>query len=150
PARLSVTLTNRKPFIPSCSITVEAHARREEATAPSVRRRKRRKKTPAPLRLAHFISVPPRSEAKQIVEHTFEKRGRYKIDGFNLVTRFPSGFFRKWRRVDADGEIVVFPTLRSIGEFFNALPILAGAAESRVRGEGVDLYALRDYQITDH
>jgi uncharacterized protein (DUF58 family) len=160
PARLSITLVNRKPLVPSCSITVEAHVRREHdegeggwrrSTAATERTKKRRQpKPPKPATLAHFIVVPGRSEAKQVIEYTFEKRGRYLIDGFNLLTRFPSGFFRKWRRVDANGEIVVFPTVRPVDDFFHILPILAGSAESLMRGEGVDLYALRDYRVTDH
>jgi uncharacterized protein (DUF58 family) len=159
PARLSITLINRKPVIPSCSITVEGHVRREHDSGvwrPSLERpvktkkAGRKSKPPKPVTLAHFIVVPSRSEAKQVIEYTFPKRGRYLVDGFNLVTRFPSGFFRKWRRVDANGEIVVFPTVRPVDDFFHTLPILAGSVESLMRGEGVDLYGLRDYRITDH
>jgi uncharacterized protein (DUF58 family) len=160
PARLSITLINKKPLIPSCSITVEAHVRREHDAGTwrqsSVRQASGKKKSrrpakpPKPVTMAHFIVVPSKSEAKQVIEHTFEKRGKYLIDGFNLVTRFPSGFFRKWRRVDANGEIVVFPTVRPVDDFFHTLPILAGSVESFMRGEGVDLYALRDYRVTDH
>jgi uncharacterized protein (DUF58 family) len=161
PARLAITLVNRKPLIPSCSITVEAHIMREHderawfrepaaATAGRRKRRKRAPKPPKPATLAHFIVVPGKSETRQVIEHTFDKRGRYRVDGFNLLTRFPSGFFRKWRRVDANGEIVVFPQVRPVDDFFHTLPILAGSAESLARGEGVDLYGLRDYRITDH
>lgn len=153
PARLSVTLDNKKPLIPSCSITVEAHAARDEgaAAAPVLTKRRRRgAKAEAPLRLAHFIVVPPRSEARQVVEQTFDRRGRYRIDGFTLVTRFPSGFFKKWRRVSAEGEIVVFPRVRPVDDFFHTLPMLAGSAESAAKGEGIDLHSLRDYRTSDH
>lgn len=146
PARLSVALVNEKGFIPSCSVGVEAHA--ERCTGRPAQSGKKRR--PPTLPLAHFISVPARSSARQVVTHTFEKRGRYKIDGFSLVTRFPSGFFKKVRQVEAEGEIVVFPPLRPVDDFFHALPMLAGSAESLTRGEGVDLYALRDYRPTDH
>jgi uncharacterized protein (DUF58 family) len=156
PARVTVTLANQKRLLPSCSVGVEAHAQRDEgardrperSAPPRARRAKRR--ADEPLRLAHFIVVPARASVKQIVEHTFEKRGRYRIDGFTLVTRFPSGFFRKWRRVGAEGEVVVYPVPRPVDDLLHSLPILAGAVESHARGEGVDLYGLRDYRQSDH
>jgi uncharacterized protein (DUF58 family) len=153
PARLAVTLANQKRFMPTCSVAVEAHARRDEgdvAPAEKPKRRGRSKDRKDALRLAHFIVVPARSNVRQVVEHTFEKRGRYRIDGFTLVTRFPSGFFRKWRRVRAEGEVIVYPVPRPIDDLFHTLPILAGTAESHSRGEGVDLFGLRDYRTTDH
>jgi uncharacterized protein (DUF58 family) len=147
PVRLAVTLVNEKAIVPSCSISVEAHAfRAGDDTKPSGRKAKRR----PTLSLAHFISIPPRSSARQVVEHTFERRGLYRIDGFSLATRFPSGFFRKIRLVRAEGEIVVFPPVLPVDDFFHSMPMLAGTAESLLRGEGVDLYSLRDYRPTDH
>jgi len=69
---------------------------------------------------------------------------------FTLSTRFPAGFFRKWRDIPASGKIVVFPPVRPVDDFFHTLPIVAGATSSHVRGDGVDLFAFRDYLATDH
>jgi uncharacterized protein (DUF58 family) len=52
--------------------------------------------------------------------------------------------------VRAEGEIIVFPPLLPVDDFFDAMPMLAGTAESVLRGEGVDLYSLRDYRPNDH
>jgi uncharacterized protein (DUF58 family) len=147
PARLSVTLVNEKKYLPSCSILVEASAERVTAKQPA--KGKKAKKS-ATVPLAHFVAIPGGSSARQIVEHTFPTRGLYRIDGFSLATKFPSGFFRKVRQVEADGEIIVFPQLKPVDDFYHALPMLTGTYESSARGEGVDLYSMRDYRPTDH
>ncbi|MCC6745060.1 MAG: DUF58 domain-containing protein [Acidobacteria bacterium] len=151
PARLSIALVNRKAIAPSCSISVEALPKRV-GSADTVSRRRgffrskgRLKESP----LAHFIVVPPRSTVKQIVEHTFERRGRYRFDTLTLATRFPSGFLRKWRDVKSSGEIVVFPRTEPVDDFFHTLPILTGTAASHMRGDGVDLFAFREYNQND-
>ena len=81
PAHLSIALVNRKLLVPSCSISVEALPQRVGAPAPPRRKglfrfRDRIKELP----LAHFIVVPPGSTVKQVVEHTFELRGRGERD----------------------------------------------------------------------
>jgi uncharacterized protein (DUF58 family) len=148
PVHLTVTLANRKHLLPSCSVTVEANARRTNDPVPQGRRRSR-KRQPA-TRLAHFVVAPPRASVRQIVEHIFERRGVYRIENFTLSTKFPAGFFRKWRDVAAEGEIVVFPPVGPVDDFFHTLPILAGATSSHIRGDGIDLFAFRDYRATDH
>jgi uncharacterized protein (DUF58 family) len=148
PVNLAVTLVNRKRLLPSCSVGVESNARR--AGLPPLTARERKRKRPDSARLAHFIVVPPRSSVRQLVEHVFERRGIYAIENFTLSTKFPAGFFRKWRDVAAEGKIVVFPPERPVDDFFHSLPIVAGATSSHIRGDGLDLFAFRDYQSTDH
>jgi hypothetical protein len=48
-----------------------------------------------------------------------------------------------------DSEIVVFPSVEPTAEFFEVLPLIAGEAESFVRGRGFDLYRIRDYSPED-
>lgn len=152
PAHLSIALVNRKFMLPSCSVSVEALPQRVGAVAPVTLRksifrfRGRLKESP----IAHFIVIPPRSTVKQIVEHTFERRGRYRFDTLTLATKFPSGFLRKWRDVKSSGDIIVFPKTEAVDDFFHTLPILTGTAASHMRGDGVDLFAIRDYNQNDH
>ncbi|MFL6214151.1 MAG: DUF58 domain-containing protein [Blastocatellia bacterium] len=108
---------------------------------------------PTPLeigKLAYFVLVPARSSGRHRIERTFARRGRYPITGFRLATKFPAGFFKKWRRIDARGELIVYPKPQSLSDFYHSLPMLTGRAESRVRGSGDDLYAIRRYQTADH
>lgn len=153
PAHLSIALVNRKFLIPSCSVSVEALPQRVGATEPSTKKRRglfRFRARAKESSLAHFIVVPPRSTVKQVVEHTFDRRGRYRFDSLTLATKFPSGFLRKWRSVKSSGDIVVFPMTEPIDDFFHSLPILTGTAASHMRGDGVDLFAIRDYNEHDH
>ncbi|HKV41882.1 MAG TPA: DUF58 domain-containing protein, partial [Blastocatellia bacterium] len=101
-------------------------------------------------KLAHFIAIPAKATSTQKIEHKFEKRGSYPITAFRISTRFPTGFFVKWRKVDATGEILVYPKPRPLDDFYHALPMLAGQVTSHVRGTGDDLYGLRRYHPSDH
>lgn len=159
PANIAVSLTNAKYLIPSCSVLVQANIVRDgeipvedpQATRRQKRRAKKKKDANEGAPLAHFIVAPPRSTTRQVVQHTFAKRGRYQIERFTIATKFPSGFFRKWRQVASEGVIVVFPRAnRIIGSIYHSLPILVGSAESHIKGDGVDLFGLRDYRPTDH
>lgn len=162
PANLNVTLINHKRWMPSYSVTVEALAetdedggkkkRAEERESASAEAGRRFAATPqAGLgKLAYFVLTPAGTSARQRVEFTFGRRGRYPITGFNLSTKFPAGFFKKWRRIDANGEILVYPKPQPLDDFYHTLPMLAGQIRSHSRGSGDDLYAIRPYQPSDH
>jgi uncharacterized protein (DUF58 family) len=155
PATISVTLANHKRFMPSYSLMVEALSEiREEdgGTTPP------RAGAPSPIsswssglgKLAYFVLAPAHSSVRQRTEHTFKRRGRYPITGFRIATKFPAGFFKKWRRIDATGEILVYPRPQPLDDFYHALPMLAGRIQSHARGSGDDLYGIRRYHPSDH
>ena len=100
-------------------------------------------------KLAHFILVPPGASAKQRIEHRFEKRGCFPISAFRVSTKFPTGFFKKWRRIQASGEIVVYPKPKPLDDFYHALPMIAGQVSSLARGTGDDLFRIRHYNPSD-
>ena len=101
-------------------------------------------------KLAYYVLVPARASVRQRVLYTFERRGRYPITGFRISTKFPASFFKKWRRIDASGEIVVYPKPQPLDDFYHALPMLAGQIQSHARGWGDELYAIRRYHPSDH
>src|SRR3989454_4651406 len=154
PANISVTLLNHKRFMPSYSLVVEALS--EEEASATVRSGDPENDGEitghgsALGKLAYFVLAPARSSAKQRIEHTFPRRGRYPITGFRIATKFPAGFFKKWRRIDAAGEILVYPKPQPLDDFYHALPMLAGQIQSHARGSGDDLYAIRRYHPADH
>ena len=103
-----------------------------------------------PLSIAYFPFIPRKALLRQHTRHTFEKRGYYKFHGFSLVTKFPTGFFKKTREVDAEGELVVYPKTQPVSDFFHLLPINDGQFESRLKGHtGTDLYMIRRYESSD-
>ena len=165
PANISVTLLNHKRLMPSYSLMVEALSEEDEAATKlqdggnGKRGERERERVGASVsaapasglgKLAYFVLAPARSSARQRIEHTFTDRGRYPITGFRIATKFPAGFFKKWRRIDATGEILVYPKPRPLDDFYHALPMLAGQIQSHARGSGDDLYAIRRYHPSDH
>ena len=101
-------------------------------------------------KLAYFVLVPAQQSARKRIERLFDQRGRYPITGFRISTKFPAGFFKKWRRIEATGEIIVYPKPKPLDDFYHTLPMLAGRIQSHARGSGDDLYAIRRYQSSDH
>ena len=142
PAPVIVTLRNTKRVLPSFSILVEARG-------PSGEIYKRRKRY-AKRMLAYFSYVPHRAAAEQRVDQLFPKRGHVLIDGFELSTRFPFGFFRRRRRLRARNvDIIVYPKPEVISDELHLLPMYAGRNPSLRRGAGHDLFSMRDYQPQD-
>jgi uncharacterized protein (DUF58 family) len=145
PAPVIVTLRNTKRLLPSFSIFVEARGPNSEAeTRPASRHRYLKRL------LAYFSYVPHHAAAEQRVEQLFPKRGHVLIDGFELSTRFPFGFFRRRRRLRARNvDIIVYPKPEVISDKLHLLPMYAGRIPSLRRGAGHDLFSLRDYQQQD-
>jgi uncharacterized protein (DUF58 family) len=144
PAPVIVTLRNTKRLLPSFSVFVEARGPGSETSAAPSRRRHVKRL------LAYFSYVPHHASAEQRVEQLFPKRGHVLIDGFELSTRFPFGFFRRRRRLRArDVDIIVYPKPEVISDELHLLPMSAGRLPSLRRGAGHDLFSLRDYQPQD-
>lgn len=142
-APVIVTLRNAKRVLPSFSILVEARG-------PSEVGRKRRRRHFDKRPLAYFTYIPHHAAAEQRVEQLFMHRGHVLINGFELSTRFPFGFFRFRRKLRARNvDIVVYPKPVPVGDELHLLPTYAGRIASTRRGVGQDLFSLRDYQPQD-
>jgi uncharacterized protein (DUF58 family) len=145
PAPVIVTLRNTKRLLPSFSVFVEARGPSGEAQPRPASRRRYAKRL-----LAYFSYVPHHASAEQRVEQLFPKRGHVLIDGFELSTRFPFGFFRRRRRLRARNvDIIVYPKPEVISDKLHLLPMYAGRIPSLRRGAGHDLFSMRDYQPQD-
>ncbi|HEX3249956.1 MAG TPA: DUF58 domain-containing protein [Pyrinomonadaceae bacterium] len=143
-APVIVTLRNNKRVLPSFSVLVEARGPSNEDANLKKRRRYAKRV------LAYFSYVPHRSAAEQRVEQLFPTRGHVLIDGFELSTRFPFGFFRRRRRLRARNvDIVVYPKPEVISDELHLLPMYAGRMPAMRRGAGHDLFSMRDYQPQD-
>jgi uncharacterized protein (DUF58 family) len=143
-APFDVTVANRKRLLPSFSLTVamweqDAAAALNDASAPA-----------RLAELAYLPIVPAQAEARVRIERSFDRRGVYPINGFSVRTRFPFGFLEQCRFIETKGEIVVYPQPQPLDDFRRVLPLLQGRIESRVKGSGSDLYAIRQYLASDH
>jgi len=142
-APVIVTLRNTKRVLPSFSILVEARGPINEVDSKRKRRHVKRL-------LAYFSYVPHSAAAEQRVEQLFPTRGHVLIDGFELSTRFPFGFFRRRRRLRARNvDIIVYPKPEVISDQLHLLPMYAGRMPAMRRGAGHDLFSMRDYQPQD-
>lgn len=144
PVVFELTLLNQKRWMPSFSLSVdlvEEHQVQKGATK-SVEQRA--------VALAYFPLAPARAHARSRIERTFERRGVYPIAGFIINTGFPFGFVEQRHLIEWRSEIVVYPQSQSIEEFASLLPLVTGRIESRAKGSGSDLYAIRPYLASDH
>jgi uncharacterized protein (DUF58 family) len=135
--RTVLELRNEKLTLPSFSMRVEA-ATKKGGPAPAML------ETPV-----YFPYLPKHEHLRQVVPMTFPRRGLYRQEAFRIVTRFPFGFLQKARRIDLKTEALVYPSVEPTEQLIEILPGLQGSLESVSKGYGQDLYALRDYVMTD-
>jgi len=136
PALLGAALANRKGWFTSDSVTVEL-------LAPEAR------SLDSSSRFIYVRRIEAGLERLATWEETLPQRGRHRLTGVRLTTRFPFGLFVKAGRPALTDDVVVFPavhpvsaeTLRRLGE--------SGDASARRRGRGNDLYNLRAYRSGD-
>ncbi len=154
---VKVSLRNPKRFFPAFSIAVQdSNHERFPSLFDGIKRLSFRKNhnradRSVPDRSvlrqpAYFPLVPAREARSELVAQTFPKRGLYRLEGFQISTRFPFGFFRRGERVRAQGELLVYPSIREIPSYFHLLPFLPGQLEGLHVGQGESLYAIRKYQ----
>jgi uncharacterized protein (DUF58 family) len=128
PTVLGATVANRKRWTPSYSIALEVLA---------------------PTGAVDHVLYLPRVEAggERIVtwSATPARRGRQRLPGLRVTTRFPFGVFLKSGRVILDEEIVVFPAVTAAPSHLLRQLGGAGSSAMRRRGRGHDLHNLRDY-----
>jgi uncharacterized protein (DUF58 family) len=146
-AEVIVTVRNAKLLLPSFSVLVEMSGTFDRPVALSKKRQRARSRK---ITLGYFLYVPHRAAAEQSLEQVFPRRGHVLVNGFEISTRFPFGFFRHRRRLGArDVDIVVYPKPEAVTDELNLLPLHTGQTPSLRRGAGHDLLLLRDYQPRD-
>jgi len=132
----------------------EIYAGRAAVVGARVRNLKRRLSTYSVAlevdgRRLYVDRLPAGDERLVTWEARFDARGRGRLPGVRVTTRFPFGLFVKAGRLALDEEVVVFPAVRPLeGAWRRRLG--AGAARPlRRRGRGHDLYNLREYRAGD-
>jgi len=90
--------------------------------------------------------LKPGESRDVIVEAVFPRRGVFREADAGLLSRFPIGLFRKYRRAAVAGEIIVFPTPQA-----SAIPDVppedarGNRPHPHRRGGGADIRTLRDF-----
>jgi len=88
----------------------------------------------------------PRETREIVVEATFGRRGVFREADAGLLSRFPIGLFRKYRRASVASEIVVYP-LPQTSSVPDVPPEDARGSRPHAhrRGGGADIRTLRDF-----
>lgn len=126
PALLGVRVTNGKRWLPSYSVTLRTGDRR--------------------------LYVDRLAAGEQILltwECAFTARGRTRLPGVRVTTRFPFGLFVKTSRTMLEEEAIVFPAVRPVGDAGRRRPTASSGRALHRRGRGHDLYNLREYRPGD-
>lgn len=98
----------------------------------------------------HLLHLPPRSVTVHSYPILIARRGRFRIDGIKLVTRFPFGLFQKAATLPVASETVVYPEIKPLPEALCRDFMGRGHDQAAAgRGPGVTLYNLRRYHPGD-
>jgi uncharacterized protein (DUF58 family) len=125
PAQLGARVLNRKRWLPSYSVALEAGERR-----------------------LYLTRLGAGEERLLTWEVTFPRRGRQRLARMRVLTRFPFGLFLKAGRVALGAELIVFPAVRPLAGV-RQRRLAGGARPLRRRGRGHELHSLREYRDGD-
>jgi uncharacterized protein (DUF58 family) len=98
-----------------------------------------------PLGTCYVMRLKPRESVRLVYRALFERRGRHCLEGMRISTRFPFGFVEKSYWLKRPAEILVYPPMFPVKEFLEDQKIDLGPEETRRKGQGTNLYALRPY-----
>jgi uncharacterized protein (DUF58 family) len=94
--------------------------------------------------------LKPGEKRELVVEGTFPRRGVYRTADAGLLSRFPLGLFRKYRKAALEREIVVYPLpLASPVPEVPTDDARGGRSHPRSRGGGSDIRTLREFSPGD-
>jgi uncharacterized protein (DUF58 family) len=131
PALLGASVQSLKRWVPSYSITVEVLDGG---------------------RAGRYIYIPhiPAGDARLVTwEATLPRRGRHRLEGLRVTTRFPFGIFLKAGQPTLREDVLVFPALAPVMMHRLRQLSAGGGVAARRRGRGTDLHSLRDYRPGD-
>jgi uncharacterized protein (DUF58 family) len=140
PALFGAGIANGKRWLTSYSVTLELLAPEARADTASGAGR------------ARFLYLPRlEAGADRLVtwEETLPRRGRHRLAGVRITTRFPFALFLKAGRPALDSEVIVYPAVKPVSSALLREIVGSGDAPTRRRGRGSDLYNLRGYRAGD-
>lgn len=96
-----------------------------------------------------FLKVPAQAQERWRYSLCFPARGRQRLPGLRLFTRFPFGLFAKLSRPLHPDPVMVYPAVRPLGPDEIPAVLDPGWRERPRRGHGAGLHNLRPYRPGD-
>ncbi len=87
--------------------------------------------------------------AVQSGEAMLARRGRYTMERVKAVSRYPFGFFEKYRNYRVQAECICYPEIIPQERMDFSILDTQGSSQRFERGLGYDLYTIRDYLPSD-
>lgn len=147
PVPVEFTLTNAKSLWPAYSLTVSAASRQAPPAGA-----KAAAGIEAEMRPVYFAYLRRRASVAASSQIQFPRRGRYTTASFLLTTRFPFGLLNQRRRFQASHEepqMLVYPAPRLPPPLAWAAAMAGAQAQRVARGDGADLYRIREHRPGD-
>jgi len=133
PYLMGIALTNRKRRLPAFSIEVE-----DLIDGRPIDKR------------CYFLKLPAGRTQETAYRHTIARRGRHRLTGLRLATKFPFGLVLKSREIASPMEIIVYPALVPVSPaLLRGLPVRQGASREQRPSRDGDFFGLRDFRPGD-
>jgi uncharacterized protein (DUF58 family) len=133
PYLMGIALENRKKRLPSFSIEVE-----DLIDGRPIEKR------------CYFLKLPAGRLQETAYRNTMPRRGRYRLSGFRLATKFPFGFIPRARAVTDVDELFVYPALIPAPEaLLRGLPAHPAPGRSFAPSRQGEFRGLRAYRDGD-
>jgi uncharacterized protein (DUF58 family) len=98
-------------------------------------------------RRCYFLKVAPARHEVSSYRRTPARRGRLRMRGLRVATRYPFGIIEKWRLFEAPAELIVFPALVQTEPPPLERSALLADAPANQRGRGTEISGLRAYEM---
>jgi len=133
PYLMGISLENVKRRLPSFSIEVE-----DLVEGRPIEKR------------CYFLKLPARRTQETSYRHTLPRRGRHRLTGFRLATKFPFGLLLRARAVTDVTEVVVYPALGALPPaVLRGLPAPRPTGQERGPSRQGELAGLRPFRPGD-
>jgi uncharacterized protein (DUF58 family) len=133
PFLMGITLANRKRRLPSFSIEVE-----DLVDGRPIEKR------------CYFLKLPAGRTQETAYRHMLPRRGRYRLSGMRVSTKFPFGLIQKSRDVTEALDLVIYPALVPVpAALLRGLAALLGSGRHQQRSRHGDFFGLRDFRPGD-
>lgn len=133
PYLMGIALTNDKRRLPSFSVEVE-----DLVDGKPIDKR------------CYFLKLPAGRTQETAYRHVAARRGRLRLSGFRLSTRFPFGLIHKSKDVAAPAELLVYPALCPVpADLLRGFASHHGRGEHKWRSRRGEFFGLREFRQGD-